>query len=99
MSNEKIKRIIEIDKTLSNKKIKCLDDFIKLLQVSIDDNIIIGSDWYCILNQNGIVRYVLGIPRIEDEKEIKVEEFNNTVNTFLSKIDEKAYCKKLEVRK
>lgn len=99
LSNEKIKRIIEIDKTLSNKKIKCLDDFIKLLQVSIDDNIIIGSDWYCILNQNGIVRYVLGIPRIEDEKEIQVEEFNNTVNTFLSKIDEKAYCKKLEVRK
>lgn len=99
LSNEKIKKIIEIDKMLSNKKIKCLDDFINLLRASINDNIIIGDDWYCILNQNEIVRYVLGIPRIEDEKEIQVEEFNNVVNTFLSKIDKKSYCKKLEVRK
>lgn len=103
INNELLKRIIDIDRSISNvdNDLLSLEKFIEKNGFSSDDMITIGEDWYCIYRNNGeqpeIVKISLGQPRLNDEKMKQEEEVKELIaNLNINNNIEKGFLKKLK---
>lgn len=103
INNELLKRIIDIDRSISNvdNDLLSLEKFIEKNGFSSDDMITIGEDWYCIYRNNGeqpeIVKISLGQPRLNDEKMEQEEEVKELItNLNINNNIEKGFSKKLK---
>lgn len=84
-STSAIKKIIEIDNNLS---IKNIEEFYKIYRLNKNDKLLYGEDWYIIYHEdNGIftiVKYNMGLPRLEDEKNEQYKELNENIATLIN---------------
>lgn len=103
-SNELIKKLIDIDNSVSPTTIKIHSkaDFINMYNLIGENAIICGEDWYCIYNildgNINVLRYSIGAPRLDDEFYSQALEISNII-TENSINDNKEYILRLEKTK
>lgn len=80
VSTSVIKRILDID---NNERVTSLEQFYLEYELSKEDKVIYGEDWYIIYHLENdeiqIIRSNCGRPRLDDEQQVQQEEFNKNM--------------------